>query len=46
MKNSNKTTVLTMVVSLLVAFVLVMSGPEGSLINSNYVYAAKSSGGA
>ena len=45
MKNSNKTTVLTMVVSLLVAFVLVMSGPEGSIINSNYVYAAKSSGG-
>jgi hypothetical protein len=45
MKNSNKTTVLTMVVSLLVAFVLIMSGPEGSIINSNYVYAAKSSGG-
>jgi hypothetical protein len=46
MKNSNKTTVLTMVVSLLVAFVLVMSGPTGSMmINSSYVYAAKSSGG-
>jgi hypothetical protein len=45
MKNSNKTTVLTIVVSLLVVFVLVMSGPEGSIINSSYVYAAKSSGG-
>ena len=45
MKNSNKTTVLTMVVSLLVAFVLVMSGPEGSIINSNYVYAKSSGGG-
>jgi hypothetical protein len=46
MKNSNKTTVLTMVVSLLVAFVLVMSGPEGSMmINSNYVYAKSSGGG-
>jgi hypothetical protein len=35
-----------MVVSLLVAFVLVLSGPEGSMmINSNYVYAKSSGGG-